>query len=113
MSGYRRAADRVLVVLLAALIVGLSLFAFMQSVVDPLMGPPRSQQLTPGQSFVQGERPAPGRPENGEGGLPRRLRPRMFLGIFSRLVLFGLVTAFVVVLQRLFFTRRPRPPQRS
>lgn len=112
MSRYLRAAGRVLVVLLAALIVGLGLFAWMQSVVHPLMGPARRRQPDQQQPFVEGGRESPGRTGIGEGGFPRRLRPRMFLGVFSRLAIFGVVTAFVVIVQRLFFTRRPRPPQR-
>jgi hypothetical protein len=113
MSTYLRAAGRVLVVLFAALIVGFSLFAFVQSVVHPVMGLRPRQQLTGQQPPAEGEREAPGRTREGEGGLPRRLRPRRFLGLFSRAAVFGIVTVGVLLVQGLFFGRRPRRPERS
>jgi hypothetical protein len=106
MSQYGKAAGRVLIVLAAALAVGVILLAFVQAVVHPLMGLARQPQITQGgPSSIQREGEEPGRTGEGEGGLPRRLRPRMFLGILSRLLLFGIVTAFVLVVQRLFFNK--------
>ncbi|MGE5251448.1 MAG: hypothetical protein ACM3QS_14695 [Bacteroidota bacterium] len=106
MSTYLRAAGRVLIVLAAAVLVGLSLFAVMQLVVHPLMGPPRRQQ------FAEGQRPpgieregVPGRP-GGENGFPRRIRLRTLAGLVARIMLFGAVTVFVVVIQKLFFNKQ-------
>jgi hypothetical protein len=113
MSIYLRAAGRVLIVLCAAAVVGASLFAFMQLVVHPLMGPPRRQQFAEGQppAFQRGEE-GPRREENGEGRLPRRIRLRTLAGLAARVLLFAGATLFVVVVQKLFFRKPARAVKR-
>jgi len=113
-SKFIKASGRVLIVLLAAAIVGFSLFAAMQLVVHPLMGPPRRQQLSEGQRpAAQEGQPGPRQQENGEGRPPSRIRLRTLAGLAARVFLFGAVTLGVVVMQKLFFIKPRRPSPRA
>ena len=112
MSRYLKASQRVLIVVLAAAAVGLSLFAFMQLVVHPLIGPPRRAR------FVEGTRPpalqegreGPREQEGGEGGLPRRIRPRALLRLALDALPFFAAAAIVIFVQRVFFKKPPKIP---
>jgi hypothetical protein len=108
MSRFPKAAARVLIVLAATLVVGLSLFAVMQLVVHPLMGPPRQRLEQGSRQPPQGEQEAP-RAEDGEGARPvRRIRLRSLLGLAGRATIFGLATLVVILVQWFVFGKPPK-----